>query len=196
MSYNPYKNTKTVINFHNNVAAALFNGELSGQISDGLYENRTPSDHWEWLEDVECKLDPENVGFMGPRHTVQYSLSSLIFHIGKNDGWEWTERILWLAQFASIVPESEFDTLVKEAHTLNILLENYTRNIEKGATLSDLIENAKTRANWIVDYFEKCTLLTDESIKKYLEAKKVYGLKELKADAAMLSEAVNVCLKY
>ena len=38
-----------IINFENLVQAALYNEELRGQISDGLWENSRPNGHWKQM---------------------------------------------------------------------------------------------------------------------------------------------------
>lgn len=53
---------KTTLNFRNTVQAALFECELSGQISDGNWENSRPYDHWKFLNDLQVGVNPENLG--------------------------------------------------------------------------------------------------------------------------------------
>jgi hypothetical protein len=40
----------------------LFDEELSGQISDGMWENSAPRDHWRPWSRAEVVVDPINVG--------------------------------------------------------------------------------------------------------------------------------------
>jgi hypothetical protein len=57
----------------------LWEQELTGQLSDGRWENSRPNDHWEPWCDATCVVDPENVG----RN----------FYV-KRDGYCFTEREL------------------------------------------------------------------------------------------------------
>lgn len=51
------------LRFRNIEQKILWDVELSGQISDGRWENSRPYDHWEyWHRDVEVVVDPDNVG--------------------------------------------------------------------------------------------------------------------------------------
>jgi hypothetical protein len=46
----------------NQVQAALFEKELKGQLSDGMWENSSPREHWKPWCSAEVIVDPENVG--------------------------------------------------------------------------------------------------------------------------------------
>lgn len=46
----------------NEAQAILFEEELKGQLSDGMWENTTPHDHWIVWCDAEVVVDPLNVG--------------------------------------------------------------------------------------------------------------------------------------
>ncbi len=50
------------INFSNNVQKTLWDNELTGQISDGMWENTRPYDHYRFWCRVESCVDPDNVG--------------------------------------------------------------------------------------------------------------------------------------
>lgn len=50
------------VNFRNILQVALFKCELSGQISDGKWENSKPYDHHYFLRNLEVEIDSNNVG--------------------------------------------------------------------------------------------------------------------------------------
>jgi len=50
------------LNFRNSVQVALFVHELSGQISDGMWENSIPHNHWKWLIDLKLEVNPDSLG--------------------------------------------------------------------------------------------------------------------------------------
>ena len=52
--------TQATIYFENNVQAALYKHELTGQISDGYWENSRPSNHWEAPCRAAVAVDADN----------------------------------------------------------------------------------------------------------------------------------------
>ncbi len=63
----------------------LWEEELSGQISDGAWENATPYDHWEyWHKNVQVVIDPEHVGrdFYVRRDSYGFNRKDLLDIIG------------------------------------------------------------------------------------------------------------------
>lgn len=47
--YEPYVPEGLVLNLRNQAQVILFNEELAGQISDGVWENARPFNHWKWV---------------------------------------------------------------------------------------------------------------------------------------------------
>lgn len=47
------------ITFQNKVQLALFKCELSGQISDGYWENSVPHNHWRWIVNLKMEVDAD-----------------------------------------------------------------------------------------------------------------------------------------
>lgn len=62
----------------------LFDEELSGQISDGMWENTVPHNHWEVWCDAEVIVDPRNVGrdFYAVRDNYNFVNRELISIVG------------------------------------------------------------------------------------------------------------------
>jgi hypothetical protein len=50
------------LNFRNSIQVTLFKVELSGQISDGMWENARPHNHFEVWCNANVSVDAENVG--------------------------------------------------------------------------------------------------------------------------------------
>jgi hypothetical protein len=71
------------INFRNAIQAALFSCELSGQISDGMWENSRPHNHWEIWSGASVNVNPENLGkdFYAQRH-YNFNSKDLLDAIG------------------------------------------------------------------------------------------------------------------
>jgi len=56
------------INFTNNVQKTLWDNELTGQISDGMWENTRPYDHYRFWCKVVSFVNPDNIGVTGARY--------------------------------------------------------------------------------------------------------------------------------
>lgn len=84
----------STINFRNPVQAALFICELSGQISDGHWENTRPYQHWEVWCDANVNVNPVNVGvnFWAQKNNYNFNNSDLLDVVG--------ERMLNIANMA------------------------------------------------------------------------------------------------
>lgn len=66
------------IYFNKGSLAALWNWELTGQFSDGMWENTRPYDHWKIWSNLTVKEGPNVIGF--PYHPMKdnYNLHGLI----------------------------------------------------------------------------------------------------------------------
>lgn len=86
----------SLLNFRNPVQQALFECELMGQISDGMWENAKPYDHWKkWGEcDVDCSPNKPlgRTGFWPRKDNYNFASPELLDVIG--------ERMVWLANLA------------------------------------------------------------------------------------------------
>ena len=82
------------INFRNVIQAALFSCELSGQISDGQWENTKPYDHWKVWCDANVNVNPSNVGvnFWAQKNNYNFATKDLLDVVG--------ERMLNIANMA------------------------------------------------------------------------------------------------
>ena len=78
---------------------ALFNTEISGQLSDGSWENTQPHDHWKVWCDCEVEVAEDgNVGRNFSAIKSGYALHSLIEYIG--------DRMVFIGNLADICPEA------------------------------------------------------------------------------------------
>ena len=71
---------KGTIHFKTNEAACLFKSEITGQLSDGMWENARPSDHWQFWCDADVKADGKCYTEGWPMKT-NYNLLSLIKYV-------------------------------------------------------------------------------------------------------------------
>lgn len=75
---------KQILNFRNAVQHALFTCELQGQISDGMWENARPDNHWRVWCNCEVKVNEKNVGrnFYAQKDSYNFTSSELLDIIG------------------------------------------------------------------------------------------------------------------
>lgn len=64
---------KNILNVRNIEQAAAFL-ELDGQLSDGMWENTKPYDHWKPWCDAAVVIEPNNVGrnFFAPKDNYNF----------------------------------------------------------------------------------------------------------------------------
>jgi hypothetical protein len=99
----------------NQAQKILFDEELSGQISDGAWENSTPHDHWRPWCDAEVVVDPANVGrdFYAKRDSYGLDRRDLLDIIG--------DRMLASVQRA--VPSYTRKTMLADLRDLKAILK-------------------------------------------------------------------------
>ena len=71
--------------FRNLAQKVLFDTELSGQISDGNWENSSPRGHWKPWCSAETIIDPENLGkdFYAQRESYNFTSKDLLDVVGE-----------------------------------------------------------------------------------------------------------------
>lgn len=73
-----------ILRVRNLAQKVLWEEELSGQISDGHWENASPHDHWEAWCRAKVVVDPEHVGrnFYARRESYNFSAKELLDVVG------------------------------------------------------------------------------------------------------------------
>lgn len=117
--------TNLVIAFRNMNQKVLYDKELSGQISDGNWENSRPFNHWEIMTDAEIIVDPNNLGpNFTPKRKYNFNdpelfndvKNRMLFHVraynvlGKTlerDILEWDEINTYLSDLKRYAKEEE-----------------------------------------------------------------------------------------
>jgi hypothetical protein len=76
---------KDTINFRNLIQVALWDEELSGQLSDGWWENAMPYDHWKPWCAAKAQVNPANLGrnFWTARRRYDLSSPKLLEVVGE-----------------------------------------------------------------------------------------------------------------
>ena len=85
--------------FRNPVQLAVWKHELTGQLSDGRWENTRPANHWHPWCFATAVVDPENLGrdFWAPRESYGFTSTDLLEIIG--------ERMIMYAKLARCFPD-------------------------------------------------------------------------------------------
>lgn len=75
----------TVLNLANERQRIIFEFEMQGQISDGMWENTRPYDHYKPWSNCEVKVDPNNLGrnFYAPKDNYNFASSELLKAVGE-----------------------------------------------------------------------------------------------------------------
>lgn len=116
------------INFANAVQAVLWEKNLRGQISDGMWENAKPSNHWQVWGSAAVKVNPGNTGRNFPAAKDNYDFSSTTL-------WKYVgEQLLEAAQ--TVNPEITDTEVRKELAEMKGIIRNITK-IDDGEVASE-----------------------------------------------------------
>ena len=196
------------IHFKNASAMCLYEWEMSGQISDGKYENSRPYDHWKWVSEISNMIvDGKNgiegysvfrptawSGFFTKRYNLNEWFSKYIRGWRKNNkhDYMWATRIIAFGKFGKIYTELTYEKLM-ELGEIRILLEDLQMKIEEGEKDPEVLFNKVTDFStheWRKKYYENCKdYFTLDFVKKFMELN--YDIKECKADVISMQESIN-----
>ena len=168
------------IEFPTASARALWVCEILGQMSDGMWENTAPHDHWKFWHRLEpkvgcCKVTMYHGWWVPHRQKVAYNIAGLYPIVG--------DRMRANAQMgralASLGVEAPTCEQLEAGEYLDELgnLEGYKRYIDAGMNIADSYRYPKVAA---VPY---------EHLVKFYET--LYGLKDLKQDVAYIKRAMK-----
>lgn len=201
-------NKNLTIHFENTSAMCIYEWEMSGQISDGKYENSRPYDHWKWLWDINEMVVDGTKGIEGyscyrrvnwdGTFTKKYNLNDWFTKYinpwrknGKNDHI-WATRIIGYGKFGRIYPNLTYEEMRKLGE-VRIFLESLQMNIECGEKDAEKLFNNITNfstCEWRQKYYEDCKdYFTLEFVKKFIEID--YDLNECKADVKSMQDSIN-----
>lgn len=197
MSYASFP-TKS-INFSSVSSFFIYEFELSGQISDGKYENSRPYDHWQWVsyENMKITINPEAMlGYTGYEHKIKtYNLNEWLSAIKgtKKDAsdWQWAERIMAYGRLGKVVEKLNIDFKTVSSYDSSIVELAYFE-LKKNPELT--FEMFKEKCiNFYADYLNKSIM--DEKV--FNEFKNMeYSFDELKKDHENLKKSVNKYLGW
>lgn len=182
----------STLHFETPAAAFLYQYELSGQISDGKYENSRPYDHWKWVSKVSCVIDGKK-GYEGMPHRLKYNLREWPGYIKKasngDSSWTWAYRVLDFGRLAKSLTKDEaqkcIDGTIKHADTI---AEAWGGALRKNpdAEYKDINEQV---ADYLKKYIADCSIADEAHFKKFKGI--VYTEAELKEDLRSMTDSVN-----
>lgn len=193
--------TQTTVYFDNMASLCIFLSEETGQISDGKYENSRPSNHWEWVSNVEVVFDKnhDNGYVSNYKHRINYNIDEWAkYASGKVKDYEWGSRVLSFGK-VGLVLEKLNKTKVDDRHKFESAVdffEYYDEDLQS-ETVEELSDKVKNKnVSYLTHYFNdaKSIFLNDEFLKAYNEAE--YTVRDLKADLVDMNESVNTFLGY
>jgi hypothetical protein len=127
------------IRFANKVQVWLWEGEISGQISDGQWENSNPHDHYKAFSDVEVGVGTPGTTGVHPRRSYDFAAADLLSAVG--------DRMLFTAKAAVAYPNipndevtiNAFNSIAENLGNLNAhdYLKKYVNEVEQ-ATGDDI----------------------------------------------------------
>ena len=92
--------------FVNNMSqACIFEMEVSGQISDGKWENSRPYDHWKWVCHTQLGISDKNY-YTGWPHQKRYGIKNLyneFMKYVKEGEFPWPNRMIYYGRFGTIL---------------------------------------------------------------------------------------------
>ena len=142
----------------NNLSQAnLYNAEISGQLSDGAWENARPADHWQVWSDINVKIGSP-IGYSGiyPRRTKYAIANQLLPYVGAR------MLVYGAAGLAKL------DLNQNTSADLNYALENFFE-VFNTTTAQQLVAVAKTKT--YEEFMQAFTEKAERSnyLKKYIQ---------------------------
>ena len=155
------------ITLANATQVALYKGELIGQMSDGMWENSSPRDHWRPMAHATVVVGHPGMDF-SPART--YGFNRLLSYVG--------DRMLFLAKATKAYPNVEWGESGL-AHAVEYM---------DGKTAEDFKED------WQKKYVEQLLAATGETDINQFLAKvngQTYSMKDLRKDVRGIMSVIN-----
>lgn len=156
-------------------AVAIWNCELAGQLSDGMWENTAPHDHWEFWCNLQVSHGTENAVKMVEGHTCRknsYNFAGLYEVIG--------DRMLAIGRMgrAAVVYEA-FEALCEVAEHMPATFEEF-KALKAGFTTRDYSS---------VTASTKLQMVSDACAKRFYAT--VYTMKDLRDDIRLIKATLK-----
>jgi hypothetical protein len=174
-------------------AIALWDWEITGQLSDGAWENSKPDDHYKFWCELESRIGQPEVQSSGWPKKLGYNLAGLIEYVG--------DRMVKYGRFGRAVGLDIFKignsvrSIVEDfPETENGLFEEFTedsdpiKDMNIGGSLRVWKEKMINKSSWRKDetYWRG---LTQKHVDAYYATK--YDMKDLRKDLIIIKEAMH-----
>lgn len=176
---------KNKLYFNTLAAALLYDWELSGQISDGKYENSRPYDHWRWVIDAEIIVDPNGLNYTTRMIRKTYNLNEWVKYMNGTETWAW--RCAQFVRFGNCFESTQENYDLISQYVSRSAVE---RLKESYPSYDAFVEDCK---HW-PDYAESGNFLkvfTEEVYNKYYSVE--ISTKEFTKYHKLMKETVNRC---
>ena len=155
-------------------AIAIWNWEITGQLSDGAWENSKPDNHWRFWADLFTKLGRPEVQSNKNPMKIGYNLSGLIQYVG--------DRMVDYGRFGKAVEEN----IEKLGSEVRSTVEEFPE--EGPFNLREFKENMIKNKSWRKDsYYWKG--LTQKMVDAYYDVS--YTEKDLRKDLSEIKKAMK-----
>jgi hypothetical protein len=158
----------------------LWDWEITGQLSDGAWENTKPDDHWIFWANLEPKLGQPQVQSDQRPLKTGYNLSSLLEYVG--------DEMLKYGRFGKAIGQNVIDMKTNKRSIIEAFPE------EGPFELEEFKNNIMKKRNYLNNpsYWEG---ITQEMINKYYATK--YEIKDLRKDLSSIKIAMkNIKIIY
>jgi putative component of membrane protein insertase Oxa1/YidC/SpoIIIJ protein YidD len=180
-----WKNSGTMT-LNSRTAVALWTNEICGQISDGMWENSTPHDHWQFWCRLNVVLGPESK--VDVADEAKYSCRKNAYALTRlhqekfNDGkYVLRDRMLACGRMARAGADPTDRETLSASEYMPATLEEFRA--------------AKAAGSWKHDFVAKyMDKVNDELAEKFYAAS--YTLKEMNADLNLIKHVMKTVQKY
>lgn len=190
------------MHFKNLSTFLMFYMEMMGQISDGKYENSSPSSHWKWMSKINDYIIDGEEYYEGYEHQKKYNLREWVKKIKEwfndNSKYEFYVRLYWYGKIGKIISKEYVESQ-----------KTTWKNGSIGYTLTGLSYVAETFGEALMKdpekEWEEIEKISETSwAKKYLtsdifnkenfeEFKRInYSLNEFLSDEKSMENSVNI----
>ena len=191
---------RTQMFFAETAQALLFIAEMSGQISDGKYENSKPYNHWLWVAgkmEIFTKTSGDLGYISNYEHAKKYTITDHIKYITKGENW--ANRMLYFCKLGHVLDDLKvFKTNDKlDEPVMQALCDVFEYIGGDNVTSLDQLHNVikEKCPEYVKKAIDKADkYLTDELLEAF--SKYDYDVKNLKEDMAQMDETVNTYLGY
>jgi len=153
---------------------ALWEWEITGQLSDGAWENSKPDDHWIYWSNLVPRFGKPEVQSTGYPRKTGYNLAGLIEYVG--------DRMLMLGKFGKAVGPDIF----KMGSEVRYTVENFPK--DGPFDIEEFLVNQQRIHSWMdKEYYWKG--LEQKHVDAFYKTK--YDMRDLRRDLAYIKQAMH-----